>query len=122
MTTRYPMFAALFLTLFACVDDVGTGKVTATVEEVPSGEPAAPEAAGETWRVDASRSTLGALGAKVTAKHPIAFSDWTGEVTVAGDDVTALAFEAKVAALKSDNEKLDKHLVGEDFLWAEKHP
>lgn len=118
------------LVLAACAEDVGKGKVKAEVEEPPT-EQAAPEAApadplaveGETvLAVDTSKSKLSALGAKVTAQHPIDFHRYEGKVGLTGDEVKSVAFVAQVASLESDHPKLTGHLKDEDFLWAEKHP
>lgn len=115
-------------TLVACVEDVGKDKVAATVEEVPTEAKAeTPKAevakpAGKALMVDGARSSIRALGAKVTATHPIDFKDFTGTVTVDGETVTAVEFAVTMATLESDHPKLTKHLRDEDFFAVERFP
>lgn len=110
-----------FLLLTACVEDVSKDKVEATVEEAPVEEPAVekpqtPEAAGTAWAVDPAKSKLEALGAKITATHPIVFKDYSGQVTVDGDTVTGVSFTVQMATLEADHPKLTDHLKTEDFF------
>ena len=114
----------LLSTLFACVADVGEGKVAAEVAEAPapSAEKAAPAAAGKALKIDTSASKVHALGAKITATHPVDFKKWEGTVTVDGDAVTDLNFTIHTASLESDHPKLTGHLKNEDFLFVEKFP
>lgn len=115
---------------FGCVEDVGKDKVAATVEEVPVAEAPAPDAAkteapaavGKELQIDQAKSKIGALGAKISAKHPIDFHDYTGSVTLEGDVPAGVKFDVKMATLTSDNEKLTGHLLNEDFFFVEKHP
>jgi polyisoprenoid-binding protein YceI len=118
--------ALLLLTLSACVEDVGKGKVKADVQDVPAA-PAAPETAaapaapaaapaGAALNIDASASSIRALGAKITATHPIDFKDFSGTVTVADDQVVGVDFTVQMAALESDHPKLTAHLKDADFF------
>ena len=125
------VYTMILLFIFACVDDVGKDKIAATVEAVPAAPAgpaaaveavAAPTGAGKELRIDKARSKIGALGAKITAKHPIEFHDFTGSVTLAGDAPIAVKFEVQIATLTSDQEKLTEHLKKEDFFHAEKFP
>jgi polyisoprenoid-binding protein YceI len=116
MTT---LLTSLFL-LPACVEDVGKNKVEAEVGEAERVE--APAADAVTWKVDRSQSTLKALGAKITATHPIEFDKWRGEVTVDDGALAGISFEADMTTVQSDHPKLTQHLKGEDFFWVEKHP
>jgi polyisoprenoid-binding protein YceI len=110
---------ALSLLIAACAEDVGEGRVAATVTD-PATTPApvepAPVAAAATLQVDKAQSRLGLIGAKVTAQHPIQFNDFTGEVTLTGDAVTAVRFVAQTASVTSDADRLTEHLKGADFL------
>ncbi len=111
--------------LTGCVEDVGKDKVAAEVTEAepaPAEKKMAEEPAGATWAVDTSASTLKALGAKVTAEHPIVFHDWKGEVTVDGDTVTGVSFTVQMASLEADHPKLTSHLKNEDFFDVPNHP
>jgi len=128
MRTLLPALA--LLTLAACVEDVGKGRVKADVQDVPAapaqaaGEtaPAPTQAAGTELKIDQSASSIRALGAKITATHPIDFKDIEGTVTVDGDTVTAVAFTVQMATLESDHPKLTAHLKNEDFFDVDKFP
>lgn len=120
------LFVALPLIL-ACVGDVGEGKVAAEVKEAPAPSaekkaPAKPGPTGAELPIDMKRSSIKALGAKVTAKHPIVFHKWSGVAQVDGEELTALTFEIDVASLEADHPKLTQHLKEEDFLFVEKYP
>lgn len=114
---------AALATLVACVADVGEGHVAATVEEAPAPAAAPVEApTGTALAVDPARSSLRALGAKITATHPIDFPRFTGSVTVDGDTVTGIAFEVDMASLESDHPKLTSHLKNADFFDVGRFP
>ncbi len=132
MTTM--MFAVL-LALTGCVEDVGTDKVAATVTDVPAAdavptevaptEAAPTEAApvaGTALAVVKDQSSIRALGAKITATHPIDFKDFEGSVNVDGGKVVGLAFTAQIATLQSDHPKLTEHLITPDFFDAAQFP
>lgn len=110
--------------LVACAEDVGKDKAVATVSEAPAvTEPApAPSATLKELPVDVARSSVDALGAKITAQHPIKFPDFTGKVGVDGDAVKSVSFEVQIATLVSDDERLTSHLKDADFLDAPKFP
>ena len=111
---------ALALSLTGCVEDVSKDKVEAIVSE--ASEPTAASTKGEVWSVDTKRSTLRALGAKVTAKHPIDFGSWRGSLKVADGKVLGLDFWIDMATLSADHPKLTKHLLDADFFNVTKHP
>lgn len=116
-------FLALPL-LVACVGDVGEGKVKAEIEEPPAAEKQAPaaEAKGKTVPIDVAASSIKALGAKVTATHPIDFHKWKGAATVDGKEVTDLDFTIEMDSLEADHPKLTGHLKNEDFFDVAKFP
>lgn len=118
--------AIALLTLAACVEDVGKGRVAAEIQEVPTeAAPAAAETPSETakvLKVDKSSSKIRALGAKITATHPIDFKDFEGEVTVDGGKVKAVTFTVTMETLESDHPKLTAHLKNEDFFDVPKFP
>lgn len=116
--------------LAACTEDVSKGKAVATVTDAPAATDApatpaatdAPAADKKTLTVDVARSKLGALGAKVTATHPIDFPTYTATVDVAGGQVVGLSYEADMASLVSDDADLTGHLKNEDFFDVPNHP
>lgn len=120
------------LALVACVEDVAKDKVEAVVEEPPAVEEPAPaeaehppaEAAmpGDAWMVNAEQSKIEALGAKITAKHPITFHDYEGKVHVADGKVAGVMFTVQMKTLTSDHEKLTSHLLTPDFFGVEEFP
>ena len=95
------------LLLTACVEDVAKDKVEATVEEPPVEEPAAQKPATPRPRAPPGRRYVEvqaeALGAKITATHPIVFKDYSGNVTVDGDKVTGVTFTVQMATLEADH-------------------
>lgn len=129
------LFCALPLLLAACVEDVGTGKTAATVNEpAPAPEAAAPAApaapeggtpaapVGTAIAIDAARSKIHAVGAKITKKHDIDFDRWTGELRVDGGAVVGLSITVEMASLRADAEKLTGHLQSEDFFHVASFP
>lgn len=117
---RTLILATLLLT--ACVEDVGEGKTAATVEDVPAATAPAPAATGTELAVDPAKSSIRALGAKVTAKHPIDFPDYKATVAVDGDTLTGITYEVQMASLVADSERLTGHLKNEDFFDVPNHP
>lgn len=115
---RIRIAASALITLSACVQDVGKGKVAAEVADVPEEEAAAPAtpAAGKTLPVDVSKSSIDALGAKVTATHPITWKSWNGSVTVDGQTLTAVTFTVDMNTMEADHPKLTAHLKDKDFF------
>lgn len=105
--------------LAGCVQDVGKDKVAAEVTDAVEKRA---EARGTAWEVDPSDSSIRALGAKITATHPIDFERFRGTITVDGDQVTAVAFTVDMDSLKSDNDRLTGHLKNEDFFDVPNHP
>jgi polyisoprenoid-binding protein YceI len=117
-----------------CVEDVGKDRPVAEVQDVPASAPVAADSAAagglpvpalqapSVLEIDPARSSLGALGAKITAKHPIDFEDFDGAVGLDGDTVTSVAFAAAIGTMESDHPKLTAHLKKQDFLWAERYP
>ena len=118
--------ASLLLALTACVADVGEGRVAATVQEAPPAE-AAKEAAATpadatTLAIDVAQSKLHALGAKITATHPVVFHTWEGQVVVSEGAVVGLSFSTDVASLEADHPKLTAHLKDVDFFDVATYP
>ena len=53
---------------------------------------------------------------------PIDFPSFTGTVQYDGDALTGVSFEIEMSKLQSDNPRLTKHLLNEDFFDVEKFP
>jgi polyisoprenoid-binding protein YceI len=124
---RLLIVPVVLATMLACVEDVGKDKVKATVEDVPAAAAKkAPEPpAGKSvtsYKVDASKSAIRALGAKITATHPVDFKAFQGKVGLTDDKVSAVSFEVTMKDLESDHPKLTSHLLNADFFDVEKHP
>ena len=121
-------FAAIALLIAAgCFTDPGTGKTKATVSQSASPQVAKPAksaapAKERTVRVDRTRSTIAAVGAKVTRKHDISFDDWSGTFQMNGDELTGVAVEIQMASMRADVDKLTGHLKSPDFFDVPTHP
>jgi polyisoprenoid-binding protein YceI len=115
-------FALVLAFLVACAADVGEGRTAATIEEVPVASPVPAAATGTVLAVDPARSTLGAIGAKITAQHSVSFPQFKGEIALNGEEISSVSFEADVAMLVADAERLTDHLKREDFLFVEQFP
>lgn len=67
---------------------------------------------------------------KVTRSHHIVFHDWTGSLKTDGTpEGSTLGFEVQIASLEADpdsrddmTEKLESHLITEDFFLADTYP
>lgn len=115
----------LLSVLVACVADVGKDKVQAEVADVPEAEKAAPveQIAPDTvFVVDAAASKLEALGAKITAEHPIVFKDYTGKIGTTDGELVSVSFVVQMATLEADHPKLTAHLKDADFFDVASHP
>jgi polyisoprenoid-binding protein YceI len=108
--------------LVGCVEDVGQGRVKARVADPEPIVVVDTDPAGATWQVDKTRSSIRALGAKVTARHPIDFHEFSGTVQMEEGVLTALTFTIDVASLEADSARLTTHLKKEDFLHVEAFP
>ena len=145
---RYPhLLTALALALLVCGcakdpskdapkaqvgEPIGADKSASTTAPADAPQPAAaPAPKGPTARkvVDLT-GTIGFVGSKVSGSHAGVFQEWSGGMLMGESLETArLSFEVQVASVFSDpenrtpwSEKLDKHLINEDFFHAEKFP
>lgn len=122
MTVSRFALPTLMLILSACAADVGEGRVAATVSEPAPTTEAAPAHIGRVLTLDTQASTVHALGAKITATHPIAFDRWEGEMRADGMNLTGVDVTIHMASLRADIEDLTGHLKTADFFDVETFP
>jgi polyisoprenoid-binding protein YceI len=103
-----------------CVDEVGKDMENAVVE-APAAEAAAPADAadksdGTVW-YGSDGLSIEALGAKVTATHPINFAQMSAQATTNADgQLSAIEYSIDMSDFTSDHPKLTEHLHNEDFF------
>jgi polyisoprenoid-binding protein YceI len=113
---------ALMLVLSACAPDVGEGRVAATVSAPAPTTEVADAPTGRVLTLDASASTVRALGAKITATHPIEFDRWEGQLRAEGAELTSVEVTIHMDSLRADIEDLTEHLKKADFFDVETFP
>ncbi len=113
------------LALAACAKDPTAGKTKADVAEARAESAPAPTA-GETIAVTPANSSIGFIGAKVTAQHVGKFTDFAGTVTLVEQDPlkSRVELEVNTTALVVDGglPKLENHLRSPDFFDVERFP
>jgi len=72
--------------------------------------------------VDRAKSKIEFVGAKITGDHTGSIGEYTGQVSLDGDKVTATHFELDINSLEADHPKLTKHLRSPDFFNVKEHP
>lgn len=113
-------------TLSACKSEIDE-KPKAKVEdaEKPTEKPKtkADEASAVTTLALAKEgTTIAFIGAKITDDHRGSFSDFKGSATIEGGKVTSMNISVDIASMVIEPADLAKHLKGEDFFNASKHP
>lgn len=88
----------------------------ATMEEAPK-----PEGTLYTFT---PASTIGFVGSKVTGSHTGGFKQFSGTITLPGEDLTQASIEANIdmTSVYSDADDLTKHLMSADFFEVETYP
>jgi len=123
------------------IDNKPVAGVAAPVQEAPAAgakkaagpvDPAAAVApAGDAWTVDASSSSIGFLGAKITATHTGGFSDFTGQAVSADGKLIFTKFVVQTSSLWAEEKgaaegsmayKLTGHLKSPDFFNVAANP
>lgn len=113
----------LAFALLACAPDVTQDKPAADAgPAVPTAAapPAPARAAG--LPIDKTRSSVVAVGAKVTGSHELTFTEFSGELGLDGDAFVNVVAKVGVASVSTDSEKLTSHLLTEDFFSAQQFP
>jgi polyisoprenoid-binding protein YceI len=121
--------AVIFL---AGCSDPAESTPDAVVEDVPteaeSAETAAPDDAApameSTTYTIAPTSTIGFVGSKVTGSHDGGFKNFSGTVTVPGEDLTQAKIDVTIdmKSTYSDSDGLTKHLLSADFFEVDTYP
>lgn len=75
-----------------------------------------------TLKADATASSIGFVGAKITGDHKGDFKTFTGEATVAGTVPQSVKFSIETGSVTSDAEDLTTHLKSPDFFDVAKFP
>ena len=115
-----PLFALAFTLLQSCDSTPDGDKATITDKQQAS------DAAGQTFTVDTTTSTIRFTGNGVGKNHPGRFGLSSGTVSIANNQITGGSFLINVKSLKVDQEgamfqnKLKPHLLSGDFFDAEK--
>lgn len=87
-------------------------------EAQPDGDAAAAQA----LTLDAGKSKVEFIGAKVTGDHKGNFETIEGTANIEGGKLTAMTVIIDVNSMTTDNEKLTGHLKSPDFFDAPNHP
>jgi len=125
--TNYALAAGVMaaLTLAGCADP---SDQTPSAEVTESTTPAAtmeeaPQAEGTVYTFTPA-STIGFVGSKVTGSHDGGFTQFSGTITLAGEDLTQAVIETNIdmTSVYSDADDLTKHLMSADFFEVETYP
>jgi polyisoprenoid-binding protein YceI len=95
-----------------------TAQTNPTAVTPKAGEPGA----ATDLTLDRASSKLEFVAAKITKSQSGSFQQFTGTVSLAGEQVQAVHFDVDIASLQTDAEKLTAHLKTKDFLDVEKFP
>ena len=122
---RFTIFAGLplLLALLApgCANPADDKPEAAVGEALP-----VPEAAetGQPFAIDATQSTLGFVGSKITGSHDGGFNAFEGVIRVVGNDPTASSVQVRIDAtsLWANDDRLTKHLRTPEFFDVETFP
>ena len=117
LTFKTSFLAVVFVLFFAACGDVGDAPEAQTGAAI---DVAAAE--GETFVIDTSVSEINWKAAKVTRAHDGGFRDFSGTVTVAGEEVTGVNLTIDMASVWSDTDRLTGHLKSADFFEVETFP
>ncbi|MCJ8165355.1 YceI family protein [Pontibacter sp. E15-1] len=122
-TAIYASFAAALLFSACNSNTAETAETTETIAEAPiTGE-------GETYNVVTEKSEVSWNGKKVTGEHSGNINLQSGELTVAGEQLTGGTLVMDMTSISNsditsaeDKQKLEGHLKSDDFFGVENHP
>jgi polyisoprenoid-binding protein YceI len=111
----------------ACQSSESASATKTATAEPTAGEPAATPKATDPASVkmlalDPAASKFDFQAAKITKTHNGVFKQFSGAVTLIGDDLQSIAAEVDTASIEADDPKLTGHLKSPDFLDVEKFP
>lgn len=122
-TKSLALLLAATTVVAACKTEVDAAPAAEVVEPTPTNVQAktAPKTA-KRLKLDAAKSTVAFVGAKVTGSHRGTFEQPAGYVEMNGDDVIGLEIDIATKNLSIEPAKLQGHLKGPDFFDVEKYP
>lgn len=122
-TKSIALLLAATTVLAACKTEVDAAPAAEVVEATPTNaEPKTAPKTAERLKLDATKSTVAFVGAKVTGSHRGTFEQPTGYVEMNGDEVLGLQIDIATKNLEIEPAKLQGHLASPDFFDVEKYP
>ncbi|HEU4403811.1 MAG TPA: YceI family protein [Polyangiaceae bacterium] len=123
--------AVLVAGALAC-EDPAKDKAKATVGDAPAATATTTAAAtntavmagSESLKIDPQASKVEFVGSKVTGKHEGSFPTFSGTIDLVGGkpESSKIKVEIDTTSMKTDDEKLTKHLGSPDFFDTQKYP
>ncbi len=122
-TKSIALLLAATTVLAACKTEVDAAPAAEVVEATPTNaEPKTAPKTAKRLKLDATKSTVAFVGAKVTGSHRGTFEQPTGYVEMNGDEVLGLQIDIATKNLEIEPAKLQGHLASPDFFDVEKYP